>query len=286
MAGVLLVHGAWHGPWCWDGFAERLAGHGHQVQAVRLRGHDQPPGRIWHRVHHYVTDVRQAAARFAQPPVLVGHSLGALVVQRYLEHGPARAAVLLAPPPHRGTLAAIARLAIGHPMAMLQASLSLRLRPLVATPALVRELFFSPDTPQELVDDTFARVPFAARDAVAGQAARLRRLRRAAGRRDQALTVAAGPVTVVDQDADAARSVAASGVAWYLCAMGDVYARFVADQGYGDEVQAILAANPRPSPRHGVVPADAQVVLDQLTAHGTAAQVREQLTPGTRPSTS
>jgi 5,10-methylenetetrahydromethanopterin reductase len=27
------------------------------------------------------------------------------------------------------------------------------------------------------------------------------------------------------------------------------------------------------------VPADAQVVLDQLTAHGTAAQVREQLDP-------
>jgi hypothetical protein len=37
MAGILLVHGAWHGPWCWDGFAERLAGHGHQVLAVSLR---------------------------------------------------------------------------------------------------------------------------------------------------------------------------------------------------------------------------------------------------------
>jgi alkanesulfonate monooxygenase SsuD/methylene tetrahydromethanopterin reductase-like flavin-dependent oxidoreductase (luciferase family) len=129
----------------------------------------------------------------------------------------------------------------------------------------------------ELADGRFPA--FAARDAVAGQAARLRRLRRAADRRDQALTVAAGPVTVVDQDADAACSVAASCVAWYLCAMSDVHARFVADQGYGAEVQAILAANPRPSPRHGVVPADAQVVLDQLTAHGTAAQVREQLDP-------
>jgi hypothetical protein len=36
---ILLVHGAWDGPWCWDGFAARLGGHGHQVQAVRLRGH-------------------------------------------------------------------------------------------------------------------------------------------------------------------------------------------------------------------------------------------------------
>jgi pimeloyl-ACP methyl ester carboxylesterase len=41
---------------------------------------------------------------------------------------------------------------------MLQATLALRLRPFVATPALVRELFFTPDTPQALVDDTGARL--------------------------------------------------------------------------------------------------------------------------------
>ena len=35
MAGILLVHGGWHGPWCWDGVAERLTGHGHQVGTVR-----------------------------------------------------------------------------------------------------------------------------------------------------------------------------------------------------------------------------------------------------------
>ena len=158
MAGILLVHGAWHGPWCWDRLAERLAGHGHQVQAIQLRGHDQPPGRIWHRVHHYAQDVGETAARFVEPPVLVGHSLGGLIVQKYLEHGPAQAAVLLAPLPHRGTLPAIARLTFRHPTAMLAATLSLRLRPFVATPALVRELFFTPDTPQALVDDTFARL--------------------------------------------------------------------------------------------------------------------------------
>jgi pimeloyl-ACP methyl ester carboxylesterase len=41
---------------------------------------------------------------------------------------------------------------------MLQATLSLRLRPFIASPALVRELFFTPDTPTELVDDTGARL--------------------------------------------------------------------------------------------------------------------------------
>jgi alkanesulfonate monooxygenase SsuD/methylene tetrahydromethanopterin reductase-like flavin-dependent oxidoreductase (luciferase family) len=59
--------------------------------------------------------------------------------------------------------------------------------------------------------------------------------------------------------------------------MGDVYARFVAGQGYGQDVEAILTANPRPSPQHGVVPASAQGLLDQLTAYGTHDQVRDQL---------
>jgi pimeloyl-ACP methyl ester carboxylesterase len=158
MAGILLVHGAWHGPWCWDGVAERLRRRGHQVRAVRLRGHDRPTGRIWHRVHHYVQDVGAAAARFAEPPVLVGHSLGGLVVQRYLEGGPARGAVLLAPFPRRGTLAAVARLAARHPTALAKATLTLRLRPVVASRALVRELFFTQATPQELVDEVWGRL--------------------------------------------------------------------------------------------------------------------------------
>ena len=115
------------------------------------------------------------------------------------------------------------------------------------------------------------------RDRLAGWVSRLDRLREAAGRRAPALTVAAGPMTVVDDDPAAARGVAASCTAWYLCAMGDVYARFVSGQGYGDEVRAILAANQRPSPRHGNVPAEAQAVLDQLSAYGTPGQVRDLL---------
>jgi len=89
-------------------------------------------------------------------------------------------------------------------------------------------------------------------------------------------------MTVADDDPATARSVAASCTAWYVCAMGDVYARSLSQQGYGDAVRAILAANPRSSPQHGVVPAEAQVVLDQLTAYGTRDQVRDQLEPWDR----
>jgi hypothetical protein len=64
--------------------------------------------------------------------------------------------------------------------------------------------------------------------------------------------------------------------------MGEVYARSVSSQGYAAQVQAIIAANPHPNPRRGIVPPAAQVVLDQLAASGTGDQVREQLQPWDR----
>ena len=91
------------------------------------------------------------------------------------------------------------------------------------------------------------------------------------------ITVAAGPLTVADDDAGKARDIAAGCLAWYVCAMGDGYARSLTAQGYGAEVDAIRATNPRPSPRSGQVPAEAEALLDQLAAIGTAGQVRAEL---------
>ena len=146
------------GPGAGTGSPSGCAGRGHRVEAVRLRGHDRPPGRIWHRVHHYVEDVEVAAARFAEPPVLVGHSLGGLVVQRYLERGPAQGAVLLAPIPPGGTVAAFGRIAVRHPLILAKATLLLSLRPFIGSSALVREWFFTPDTPGEVVDHCMVRL--------------------------------------------------------------------------------------------------------------------------------
>jgi alkanesulfonate monooxygenase SsuD/methylene tetrahydromethanopterin reductase-like flavin-dependent oxidoreductase (luciferase family) len=118
---------------------------------------------------------------------------------------------------------------------------------------------------------------FLAPDRLAGRVAGFGRVRRAAGQRSGPLTVATGPWTVADADPGAARGVVAGCVAWYLTSMGDSYGPILADQGHGAAVEAIKAANPRPRPQGGTVPAEARVVLDEFTAHGTPAQVREQL---------
>ncbi len=158
MTAILLVHGGWHGPWYWDDFGGRLADAGHDVRTVQLRGHDQRAGRIWHRISDYVEDVGEAAARFDDLPILVGHSMGGLLVQKHLERNPARGAVLMASVPTGGVRGAVARLGVRHPLVMLKVNLLLSVRPLVGTSALARELLFTADTPQTVVDSCRARL--------------------------------------------------------------------------------------------------------------------------------
>ncbi len=120
-------------------------------------------------------------------------------------------------------------------------------------------------------------IPFlVARDSLPVWRDQLNRLREATAPGAQALTIATGPITVAAEPQQA-RDIAASCTAWYLTAMGDVYARSVADQGYAIEVKEIIAANPRPNPQRGIVPAGAQAVLGQLAVCGPPGQVREQL---------
>lgn len=100
------------------------------------------------------------------------------------------------------------------------------------------------------------------------------RVRRRAGRADDPFTVIAGPNVSVNADEAAARQTVASNLAWYVCAMGDAYANSITNQGYGQEVEAIKVANPRPSPAKGDVPASADHLLDQLAAYGPPEKVR------------
>jgi pimeloyl-ACP methyl ester carboxylesterase len=197
VARILLVHGAWQGPWCWDGFAARLRDQGHDARTVELRGHDGPPGRIWHRIRSYVEDVRTAAAEFPEPPVPVGHSMGGLVVQKYLERNPAPRAVLMASVPVRGALGATLRFARRHPGAFARTNLTLSLRPVVGTPALAREMLFSRGTPDDVVDAFAGRIQDESYPAYIGMIAAVPRPKRIAV-----------PVLVLGGDRDGIFSVA------------------------------------------------------------------------------
>jgi pimeloyl-ACP methyl ester carboxylesterase len=154
---VVFVHGAWHGAWCWDEyFLEYFVQHGYQVYAPSLRHHGNSLGATslrWCRIADYVADLAAVADSLTVPPILVGHSMGGLVVQKYLETAPAAAGVLLASVPPQGAFRATLRTVRRIPWRFLKANLQLRLYPLVETPQLTREAFFSPT----IADDTLLK---------------------------------------------------------------------------------------------------------------------------------
>ena len=155
-APLVFVHGAWHGAWCWDEhFLDYFADLGYACYAPSLRGHGASSGgeRLrWHRVADYVADLGSLVDRLPASPVLIGHSMGGFVVQKYLEHHRAEGAVLLASVPPTGAVGATVRIARHHPVQFVKANAMLSLAPLVATPELVHHLFFSAATAHTDVD--------------------------------------------------------------------------------------------------------------------------------------
>jgi len=146
---LLFVHGAWHGAWCWDrGFLDYFAERGWNSYALSLRNHGEslPRGSLrWTRHHHYVADIAEVAEGFDQPPVIIGHSMGGYLAQKYMEEHPVTAAVLVASVPVSGTLAASVRFARRHPIRFLELLVTMRLWPVIETPELVRELLLGED---------------------------------------------------------------------------------------------------------------------------------------------
>lgn len=159
---VLFVHGMCHAAWCWaEHFLPYFARHGYVSHALSLRGHGASEGleRLrWTSLADYVSDVAQVVSQMDRPPVLLGHSMGGMIVQKYLESYQAPAAVLLASAPPKGLLPAILRVAFRHPLLFLKANLTLSLYPVIGTPNRCREFFFSVNMPEEKLAAYFARM--------------------------------------------------------------------------------------------------------------------------------
>jgi alpha-beta hydrolase superfamily lysophospholipase len=154
---VLFVHGAWHGAWCWEKhFLPYFAENGYAAHAMSLRGHGRSsrPGRFcWMGISDYVADVAQVVKQMPEPPVVIGHSMGGLVVQKFLETHTMPAAVLLASVPVDGVFKTTLRIARRHFFLFLKANLTFSLYPLIGTPQLTRESFFSDDiAPDTLIE--------------------------------------------------------------------------------------------------------------------------------------
>jgi pimeloyl-ACP methyl ester carboxylesterase len=158
---LLFVHGGWHSASCWANFVDFFADAGYRAVALSLRGHGgSPTAKPFHTcsIADYVDDVRATADSFGSHPVLIAHSLGGFVVQRYLESHDAPAAVLVASVPPQGVLGLATRIWSRHPWVSMRSLPVGNLTGFIGTAPLVREHLFSAYTPDDIVESCAARV--------------------------------------------------------------------------------------------------------------------------------
>jgi len=109
---LMLIHGAWLSSASWQNFADYFGDRGFAVSAPE-----------WPRKEGEVADLRENADEIKglglteivdhyesliratdEPPVLIGHSFGGLIVELLLDRGVGRAGVALSPAPPKGIL--------------------------------------------------------------------------------------------------------------------------------------------------------------------------------------
>ncbi|MEM6767572.1 MAG: alpha/beta fold hydrolase [Bacteroidota bacterium] len=120
---LIFVHGVSHGGWCWEEhFAPFFRKQGYDCYSLNLEGHETPGSKK--SINHisladYVRNIEEAAAKLGRPPILIGHSMGGLVVQKYLENASCKKVILVAPIPPMGSWKASLRFAYHHPNGLL-----------------------------------------------------------------------------------------------------------------------------------------------------------------------
>ena len=79
MSPIVLVHGAYHGAWCWDKVVAGLKAQGREVVAIDLPGRGastEPLGDLYQDA----AAVKAVLASLSEPAIVVGHSYGGAVI--------------------------------------------------------------------------------------------------------------------------------------------------------------------------------------------------------------
>lgn len=96
MATYLLIHGAWHGGWCWHKVTPLLEAKGHKVIAPDLPGHGSDPTPMATvTLEKYAGRICEIARAQAAPVILAGHSMGGIAITQAAENCPKQVQALV-----------------------------------------------------------------------------------------------------------------------------------------------------------------------------------------------
>ncbi len=92
----VLIHGAWHGAWCWNKIIPLLEKQGHEVIAPDLPGHgkDKTPVKEV-SLKSYTDCICEILDSLEEPAILVGHSMGGFIMSQVAEYRPNKIEMLI-----------------------------------------------------------------------------------------------------------------------------------------------------------------------------------------------
>lgn len=147
---LLFQHGAWHGAWCWQLWMDYFASLGYEVHAISLPAHGKSSCNKRHinfyTLENYVETLAGQIEAISPRPVVIGHSMGGGILQKYLENHSLPGAVFLAGIPSSGILQMGLRLFQQRPIITLAGMLTLNFHNWVKTPLLAQAMFLDPKT--------------------------------------------------------------------------------------------------------------------------------------------
>jgi pimeloyl-ACP methyl ester carboxylesterase len=156
---ILFVHGMAHAAWCWEW---RLVPYfnalGYDCYSLSLRGHGNSPGKgnmRWFRISEYLEDVEAAISRIKIKPIVIAHSMGGFILQKYLlKHEDLPAVVTLSSVPHNGMMKGSLKTAMHFPWPFLKGNLTLSTAPFSEKESTVRKMIFSEDIDSNTLSQT------------------------------------------------------------------------------------------------------------------------------------
>ena len=77
----VLIHGAWHGGWCWEGVIQELVQAGHTAEAPTMPGHNPDDDRSQIKFDDYVAKICDVLSQQSRPVILAGHSSAGYMIQ-------------------------------------------------------------------------------------------------------------------------------------------------------------------------------------------------------------
>lgn len=100
---IVLIHGAFAGPWSFDDYNRYFSERGHTVHAPALPYHDgdpaadPEPGLTTASIADYTDAIAGLVSKSGTKPVLIGHAVGGLIAQQVAARGLASGIVLINP---------------------------------------------------------------------------------------------------------------------------------------------------------------------------------------------